>query len=555
MKFRPQLAGFALLISLSAVPACAASGSVTGVVRNSAGVPQIGAQVELLRPDLSVVTSAYTNSEGRFTIASIFPGRYALKAIDESFLPSLRENVRVRGGRTVVNLTLNTLYEVIQWLPAQPRAANARSDDWEWTLRSAANKPLLRWLKDGPLVVVREGPGGTPKLRARLMATGQAGTFGESGQRFSATVEDTPANSRELLARVDFDPATNAGMESMLGFRQDLGYVGSVQSVAAVAIQPQIEGAGKNGLMTATMSSSETMQLGPDLEAQVGSMQIFGRSDTTTMMRALPFASASLHLGSSTVTYRMATGVQSEDPGDPAELLPRFSALAGQLALEHGMHQEVGFERSTSTSTMAVLVYADALQNPVLEASASFAPGAGPAEAGVLYDPLSGLVRVAGEGYHSTGVEASYQRELPGGNLVRASYTDGGAVVMPALQQAGFAQVVAAARTQRVQAYALSFSGTLEGTHTRWKASYRWQPTNTITAVSPYEVEALAPYLNMRLCQNVHRSRDGASGVQAMLEVQNLLAQGYHPVLMSDGSILIFAQGQRAFTGGLAFTF
>ena len=221
MKFCPQLAGVALLISLGAVPVRAASGLVTGVVRNSAGVPQIGAQVELLRPDLSVVSSGFTDSEGHYALTSIFPGRYAIKAIDESFLPSLRENVRVRAGHTVVNLTLNTLYEVMQWLPAQPRAADAQKDDWDWTLRSAVNRPLLRWLKDGPLVVVRDGPGATPRLRARLMATGQAGTFGESGQRFSATVEDTPASSRELLARVDFDPGTNAGMESLLGFRQD----------------------------------------------------------------------------------------------------------------------------------------------------------------------------------------------------------------------------------------------------------------------------------------------------------------------------------------------
>ena len=75
-----------------------------------------------------------------------------------SFLPALRENVRVRGG-TVVNLTLNTLYEVIQWLPAQPRAGNSQKDDWAWTLRSAANRPLLRWLEDGPLVVVTDGSG------------------------------------------------------------------------------------------------------------------------------------------------------------------------------------------------------------------------------------------------------------------------------------------------------------------------------------------------------------------------------------------------------------
>ena len=99
--------------------------SVSGVVRDSAGVPQIGAVVQLLRPDLSVLAVVYTDGKGQFSIASVVPGRYAVKAMGTSFLPSLRENVRVRAD-TVVNLTLNTLYEVMQWLPAQPRAADAQ---------------------------------------------------------------------------------------------------------------------------------------------------------------------------------------------------------------------------------------------------------------------------------------------------------------------------------------------------------------------------------------------------------------------------------------------
>ena len=83
---------------------------------------------------------------------------------------------------------------------------------------------LLRWLEDGPLVVVSDRSGKSPRLKARLLATGQQGSFGESGERVSATLEETPSNSRELLAQVDFDPDSNAGMESMLGFRQDLGH-------------------------------------------------------------------------------------------------------------------------------------------------------------------------------------------------------------------------------------------------------------------------------------------------------------------------------------------
>jgi hypothetical protein len=259
MKRSSHLAGLAVLFVFGTASAFgAATASVSGLVRDSTGVPQIGAEVQLLRPDMSVVASVYTDSAGRFVLSSLVPGRYALKAMGSYFLPSLREDVRVRGA-VVVNLTLNTLYEVIQWLPAQPRANSSEKDDWAWTLRSAANRPLLRWLEDGPLVVVRDGPGAAPKLKARLMATGQAGTFGESGERFSTTVEDTPSGSRELLARVDFAPDSDAGMESMLGFRQDLGMAGSVQSVAAVTVLPEVEGAGDRGLDEAAVRSFETM--------------------------------------------------------------------------------------------------------------------------------------------------------------------------------------------------------------------------------------------------------------------------------------------------------
>jgi len=56
MKRSAHLAGFAVLIFLGAAPVFgAAVGSVSGLVRDSAGVPQIGAEVQLLRPDLTVI--------------------------------------------------------------------------------------------------------------------------------------------------------------------------------------------------------------------------------------------------------------------------------------------------------------------------------------------------------------------------------------------------------------------------------------------------------------------------------------------------------------------
>jgi hypothetical protein len=565
MMRRVHLVVFAALIAAGSVASfCAPNhgpGSVSGLVRDSSGAPQIGAVVQLLRPDLSVIVSVYTNDDGRFFIPAIFPGRYAIKAMGTSFLPSLRENVRVRTA-TVVNMTLSTLYEAMQWLPAEPRSDNAQKDDWAWTLRSAANRPLLRWLEDGPLVVVSDGSGGTPKLKARLMATGQEGTFGESGERFSAAIEETPSNSRELLARVDFDPNTNAGMESMLGFRQDLGFAGSVQSVAAVVIHPEIDAAGAEGLDEAAMRSWETMHLGDEIDAEVGSTQVmarFAENSPNTVATALPFASVGWRDGDSTVRYRMTTSMPSARNTDETQAnawMPELSVRNGELAIEHGLHQEIGWERRTDSSGMAVLVYADKVDNPVVEALGHFAAGNSAGNIPVLFDPASGLLRAGGPSFSNAGMSATVERRLPGGNHVRLSYANGDALVLAASSApVGLAQVLATAHAHRAQAYSISLSGTLDGTGTHWRASYRWQPEDTVTGVAPYAIDADEPYLNLHFSQPIHLRRDGTGGFEALLDLRNLLAQGYQPYILSDGSLLVFAQDQRSFAGGLAFTF
>jgi hypothetical protein len=526
-------------------------------VRNTAGVPQIGAVVQLLRPDLSVVASAYTNSKGRYSFATVVPGRYAIKAMGTSFLPSLRENVRVQVS-TVVNLTLNTLYEVMQWLPAQPRSADASQDDWKWTLRSAANRPLLRWLEDGPLVVVSDGRS-KPKLKARLLATGGAGTFSEDGQRVAMEVEDTPSDSRELLARVDFAPGTDASLESMLGFRQDLGFAGAVQTVAAVTIHPEVEGGGASGLNEASMRTWEDINMGDEFQVQAGGQQVvarFAQDSPNTVTAALPFVSVGWRKGDGMVSYRFATAVP--DTRGLAETqagawMPALAMRDGRLTLERGIHQEIGWERTTDDSGFAVFFYSDTVSNPVIE---GMAHGGTPAGPNVLYDGSSGLFRTAAAGYSSTGVVATVERRLPRGNHVRVSYANGDALVLqPQQHVTPLSQVVSSAHTRRAQMYSLSLSGTLDGTGTRWRASYRWQPEDTVTRIAPYARAADEPYLNIHLRQPMLAGHESGRSLDAMIDMRNLLAQGEHPFVLTDGSLLVFAQDQRGVTAGLAFTF
>ncbi|MGA3160986.1 MAG: carboxypeptidase-like regulatory domain-containing protein [Terracidiphilus sp.] len=562
MTRRFHLVVFAVLIALGSSPVSGAvPATVSGLVSDSAGVPQIGAEVQLLRPDLTVVASVYTDSSGRYAISSVLPGRYAVKAMGAWFLPSLRENVRVRAN-TIVNLTLNSLYEAMQWLPAEPRAGNSQKDDWAWTLRSAANRPLLRWLEDGPLVVADDGSGAHPRLKARLVATGQEGAFSESGERISAAVEETPSESRELLARVDFDPSTDAGMESMLGFRQDLGFAGSVQSVAAVALRPEVTAGDATGLDEAAVRAWEIIHLGDEFEGEVGSSEVAARLSSTspqTVANVLPFASMGWQDGNFAIRYRMTTflpGSADAEDSEARSWLPALSARQGELAIEHGLHQELGWEWRTDQSGVAVLVFDDRIDNPVIEAMSHFVAGSS-SSAAVLLDPVSGLLHAAGPKFSTTGMAASVERRLPGGNHLRLSYANGDALVLtaPSSQSASLAQLLASATPRRAQTYTLSLSGTLDGTKTHWRASYRWQPEDTITQVAPYGMDSAAPWFSVRLRQPIHFCSDGCGGFQALFEMSNLLAQGYRPYLLTDGSLLIFAQNQRSFRGGLAFNF
>jgi hypothetical protein len=76
-----------------------------------------------------------------------------------------------------------------------------------------------------------------------------------------------------------------------------------------------------------------------------------------------------------------------------------------------------------------------------------------------------------------------------------------------------------------------------------------------VTEIAPFAENASALYLNVRVNQPIHVTRDGSGGLEALLEVRNLLAEGYRPYVLSDGSLLLFADDQRSLRAGLAFTF
>jgi hypothetical protein len=552
---------------------------LAGVVRDSSGTPQVGIVVELLRADSTLVARVFTDRKGNYSIASVLPGQYALKAMGDAFIPTLKQNLRIRAN-TIVDLTLNSLYDLMEFAPQMRRTRAHGDDDWAWTLRTAENRPLLRWQDDGSPILVWDGAAETRRnapnrRRVRVLATTGEKRFGASPQKLSVAMQQDTSPRRRVAMSAEVAPNASGFasglMDAMLGFRQEMASSGlgssSVQTLAAVMVDPEAGAAGQQGLEAASLRSWESIQLLNSLEAEAGSDQVVARlgdgsgngfGDGSAVFAALPFAGVTIHRGESALEYRVATA-RTADPEDgeslPGRWLPVLSERNGELVMEHGLHQELGWSTTAGPAEMQLVIYGDTVENPMVEGFGHLSTSA---DAGqwMLVDGASGLFHATGPNYSTTGMLASVESRLPGHNRVKLSYASGDALVMQAsAKPEDMATILQGVHSRRAQMYSIVLSGTAEGAGTRWRASYRWQPESTVTQVAPFAVDASEPYLNVYIRQPIRLCRQGAGGLEAQVDLHNLLAEGYQPMLMSDGSRLYFAQAQRSVRGGLAFTF
>lgn len=551
-----------LALLAGALPGRGAStpAALTGVVRDARGVPQMGALIELLSSDASPIAEAYTNQRGVYRIDGVFPGTYELKATGAFFLPTLRENLRIHGsGRNVVNIVLNTLDEAIQWLPAKPRSPDEPDDDWKWTLRSSSNRPLLRFLEDGPLVVVAgENSQSAPELEARVALAGASRVFGQSGPRDAFELERSDVTGGRLVLRADVNPEPDGGSALMAGFEQQMGPQRSVRTVAALERSNTIEGAGvPQQLNELVVRSAETMGFGANLSAEFGG-QIESIPGASRAVENSPFAGLTWSAGGATVSYRASTvpGMQSaETVADAETFTPLISESQGTLRFEHGLHQELSVEEQGASFHALFAVYSDQIEDPMVEGGGM--PLAGDVGSGaLLFDPVADLIRVTGPNYGSAGLRAEISERLGAQTWATFSYASGSALAADGSDApVTLDQALQSMRASAARAVGGAISGQVVRSGTRWQASYRWQPLNTVTPVDLFDDAEQSSFLGMLVRQPVRCGRLLPNGTEALVEVRNLLAQGYRPFLTSDGSTLYFAQEARTIEGGLSFSF
>jgi hypothetical protein len=151
-------------------------------------------------------------------------------------------------------------------------------------------------------------------------------------------------------------------------------------------------------------------------------------------------------------------------------------------------------------------------------------------------------------------VRVVMQQKLPADLTATVAYNYGG--VLDASPNRPWDEFASSIHTERRHAVTTKLAGSLPGTKTRWSTSYKWTSGTALTPVDMFDASPgqSEPYFNVFVRQPI----PGATclgRMEALVEVRNLLAQGYMPVVSPDGQTLYLVQSARSIRGGVAFTF
>lgn len=543
-------------------------GTVSGVILDGEGIPQMGALVQLLLPDTTAAAVALTDSNGRYRVSDLKPGRYRVRVSAALFLPAVRQTLQVGANtRAVVNLTLSTLLAPTPWLPSTRRTSNAVEDDWMWTLRSATMRPVLRMNEDGTASI---GVSSSSQDRHRTQTEGRIavyandGGFAHGGNHQVFTMERSGSDGSGSVLRADFSgprvpfPVAPSA-EVSAGWGKQLPYGATTRTVVSYLAHPELlNSQANNGMQAMVLRNAERVELGDTLRVDAGStLRAFNLAGNAVALE--PFMR---------IAYRAAPGVvvsyaftasrgisQIEDLDRVAPAVPLAIRRNGHLRLSGGSAHSLSVAvRTPRDGKLQAEVYHENVVAPLLAGVGTFAAADG-SSVSFLSDPTTQTYVIPGRDYSGAGVRFSMDQPLTNHLSLVASVASGAALVNDAPAPALISTAAAEAGVHQAFGAIVRARSNFARTGTRAEAGYRWQRASTLTSVDSFRANQDPAYLSLLLRQRLERLPLLPNGLEAVVQVQNLLAQGYQPYLSSDGRTLYLAQSPRMLQAGLAFTF
>jgi Carboxypeptidase regulatory-like domain len=559
--------GFSVLMLGLSLPAWSADrpGTISGYVRGASGIPQMGAVVEVLGAAAQTL-KVFTDENGFYSAAGLLPGVYNLKVSAPAFLPALREHVGLHAGSSaVVNVTLNTIFQAIQIAPAR---TPAEDDDWKWVLRSVSNRPILRMVNDHTAdrrspALATESAKADRELRGTLsfLAGSPSEGFGSASDMSTGfSMEKSIFSSDTVGLRGNVGYGSNAPSSVLRASYRHKMDNGSEPSFAVTMWNLPAPDLALHGLQSLALTTSDELRLGDVVELKFGSelqtIQFMGRVTTFR-----PFGTADLHLSPNTVLeYGYATsepgnrldkGFESE-PGDVSESAPHVSMTAYSTTVEHAHHQELSLSHRIGKNNLQLAAYTDRVSDPALIGVGEFSTEHG----NVLPDLYSGTFTYQGNGFHTQGMRLVLQRQFTSELTGTFDYEYGGVLDL-ATPNVSLANVSQSSVSRKRQSVAGKVTGTVPKSNTHWMASYRLINGEALTPIDMFNASAgrADPYLNLFFRQPIPGTGFFPGHIEAIVDLRNLLAQGYVPVLGHDGHTVYLVQSAKTVSGGVAFTF
>jgi hypothetical protein len=547
-------------------------GILSGVVRDTAGTPQLGASVQVI-PEAGVSTTAIgflTNTQGVFRGEKLAPGFYTVRVTLAGFLPTLEKHVRVSANlTTLVRIQLESMFASLEQLRRAPSAAASEADDWKWVLRSASSaRPVLQWVEDDPISATAMGSDSIPvePVRGRLEFM--------DGARKPGSVSNLPASPATAFA---YDQRLGPSSRLLLAGLMSYDGESPAGGIATVWLPTGSLGAGPHTALV--LRESKLGDVGPTFRGvridQGGSLALgnravleyggeyvlvgLGSSASSLRPRMQLDARISDDWHASLIFASMPTGPEPLDAPEgevvnglaaalnEMDAFPVLMWRGGHPVLESGFHEELAAERKVGTRGKLQVAAFHEDDNHV----AVFGRGTNLPAADFFQDVYSNGFSYDGGSSTSWGTRAVYREKLSDDVELTVLYAFAGALT-PSSAAAGPLRELF--RTAGRHTAGAKVTGRVPRLGTRVTAGYQWISGPTLSRVDSFgeSLFDMEPYLHIGVHQRLPKF--GPGRWEANAECDNLLAQGYVTLNSQDGRVTLMP-AFRTFRGGLSLQF
>jgi hypothetical protein len=545
-----------------------AAGRLSGVVRDTAGTPQMGASVEVLAETTAMLASRdfLTNMQGIFKGEKLAPGFYTVRVTLAGYLPTLEKHVRIASNlTTVVRIQMESMFASLEELRRQPSSTTAEADDWKWVLRSAsATRPILQWSEGSPVIAAAVDTSRS-RPRARLEFTdgsrrpGSVSNVAQAPGTAFAYDQKLGGNSRILFAgQVSYSEDAPSGGIATIWL--PTGTISAGPHTALVLREAKLSPDGRT-LRGVRLDQGGAVALGDRaIVSYGGEFVLVGLGASATALRPRMQLDTRItddwHAALIFASQPSGTpGLEATSDGENAALaaalsqLDAFPALLwrdGRPVLEKGWHEEASIERKLGVrSKVQLAAFHDDNSHVAL-----FGRGNDLASADYFQDFYSKGFAYDGGSSSSWGTRLVLREKVSDDLEVTTVYAFAGALV-PGNSQDGVLRD--SLRTAPRHSLAATVSAKLPRTATKLMAGYKWVNGQAISRVDSYgeSLYQTNPYLHVGIRQPLPFA---LGRWEASAQCDNLLAQGYLPVSTRDGQAVVVPVF-RSFRGGISWQF